>query len=67
MTGTLLNPGDELDATVQSVTPFGLLVRTDAGVPGLIRGARATSGATVRLRVVEYDAVEARFSATLID
>lgn len=65
MAGTLLQPGDELDVVVKSAKPFGLLVQTDAGVSGLVRGASARAGATVHVRVVEYDAVESRFSATL--
>ncbi|MBW8482627.1 hypothetical protein [Actinomadura parmotrematis] len=66
MTGTLLNAADEIDVVVVSVTPFALLVETESGVPGLVRGGGATAGATVRVRVVEYDATAMRFSATLI-
>lgn len=67
MAGNLLKPGDEIDAFVTFVKPFGLLVETDTGVPGLVRGANAEVGATVRVRVIEYDAVEPRFSAKLTE
>ena len=67
MPRNLLNPGDEIDAAVISTKPFGLLVRTTTGVPGLVRGATAAVGATVRLRVLDYDATESRFSAELAD
>ncbi|MBB5788934.1 hypothetical protein [Jiangella mangrovi] len=63
MTGTLPAAGDEIAATVTTVAPFGLLVVTDSGVPGLARDARADAGSTVRVRVTEYDAAERRFSA----
>ncbi|MCU7722633.1 hypothetical protein ODJ79_02790 [Actinoplanes sp. KI2] len=66
MTGTLLKPGDEIDVVVTSAKPFGLFVESDAGVPGLVRGGSAAVGATLRVRVVEFDAAAARFSATLI-
>ncbi|MEV6330646.1 hypothetical protein [Streptomyces sp. NPDC051909] len=67
MTGTLLNVGDEIDVVVTSAKPFGLLIESDSGVPGLVRGGRAAAGATVRVRVTEFDAVESRFSAMLVD
>jgi ribosomal protein S1 len=60
-----LKPGDETDAVVTTVTPFGVLVRTDAGVPGLVRGSADALGAVIHLRIVEFDAVEQRFSAEL--
>ncbi|MCL1871542.1 MAG: S1 RNA-binding domain-containing protein [Promicromonosporaceae bacterium] len=62
MTGTL-EPGDVLDVTVVRVTPFGVLVQTDAGVPGLVRAARADVGATLRVSVTDYDAEKSRFAA----
>ena len=48
-----------------AVTPFGVLVRTDAGVPGRVRSARDDVGAVLRLRVVEFDPDENRFSAVV--
>ena len=66
MTGNLLRPGDEIDAVVTMAKPFGLLVEADGRLTGLVRDANATVGATVRLRVVEYDAARSRFSATTI-
>ena len=65
MTHTSLSPGDEVDAVVTTVTPFGVFVRTDAGVPGLVRAAREDVGTRLHLRVVEFDADEQRFSATV--
>lgn len=65
MSGTLLKPGDETAATVTSAKPFGVLVETESGVPGLVRGAQAEVGAVLRLRVTEFDDVESRFSAAL--
>lgn len=35
-----LSPDEEVDAVVTNVTPFGVLVRTDVGLPGLVRGAK---------------------------
>jgi hypothetical protein len=58
-----LTPGDEVVAVVTTVTPFGVLVRTDTGVPGLVRAARDDVGTVLRLRVVEFDPGEHRFSA----
>jgi ribosomal protein S1 len=67
MTGNLLNPGDEIDVVVKFAKPFGLLVQSGSGVPGLVRGASAEVGVTVRVRVIEYDATESRFSAKLAE
>ncbi|WP_030457152.1 hypothetical protein [Herbidospora cretacea] len=67
MTGTLLNAGDEIDVVVTSAKPFGLFVESDSGVPGLVRGGDAAVGATLRVRVIEFDTAERRFSATLVD
>ena len=66
MTGTLLKPGDEIDVVVRSAKPVGLFDESDAGVPGLVRAASAAVGATLRVRVIEFDAVESRFSAMLL-
>ena len=65
MTGTLLKPGDEIDVVVRSAKPFGLFVESGAGVAGLVRGGSAAVGVTLRVRVVEFDAVASRFSAVL--
>ncbi|HVN11306.1 MAG TPA: hypothetical protein VMT69_04380 [Kineosporiaceae bacterium] len=46
-----------------TVTPFGVLVQTDAGVAGLVRGPRDAVGSPLHLRVLEYDDVQHRFSA----
>jgi ribosomal protein S1 len=60
-----LHHGDDVDAVVTTVTPFGVLVQTDDGVPGLVRGARNAVGTPVHLHVLEYDDVQHRFSAEL--
>ena len=65
MAETLLESGDEIDVVVTHAKPFGLFVETDTGLSGLVRGAHAAPGATLRVRVLEYDAIESRFSATL--
>ncbi|MBB6549660.1 hypothetical protein [Nonomuraea rubra] len=67
MTGTLLNAGDEIEVVVTFAKPFGLFVESDSGVRGLVRGGGAVTGATVRVRVIEFDAAESRFSAKLAD
>jgi ribosomal protein S1 len=67
MAGILLKPGDEIDVVVTSAKPFGFFVESESGVHGLFRGGSATVGATVRVRVVEFDVAQSRFSATLID
>ncbi|MFD2762648.1 hypothetical protein [Micromonospora eburnea] len=48
--------------TVTKVLPFGVLVETPAGVPGLVRGARAEVGAVTTVRVHEFDGE--RFAAS---
>jgi ribosomal protein S1 len=63
MPQTPLSSGDEVDAVVTTVAPFGVLVRTPAGVPGLVLGAADAVGQVVHLRVVEFDATRQRFSA----
>lgn len=65
MTGTLLKPGDEITVVVKSAKPFALFVESDSGLSGLVRGGSAAVGATLRVRVVEFDTAESRFSATL--
>jgi hypothetical protein len=42
-----------------------VLVETESGVPGLVRGVTRDAGATVRVGVVERDDVEGRFAALL--
>ena len=63
MTRIPLEPGDDVDAVVTTVAPFGVLVRTDDGVPGLVRGLDEAVGTVVHLRVVAYDDEQHRFSA----
>lgn len=67
MAGTLLKAGDEIDVVVTSVKPFGLFVQSASGVQGLVRGGTAAAGATVHVRVIEFDDAESRFSAVLVD
>jgi hypothetical protein len=66
MTGTLLNAGDEIDVVVTSVKPFALFVESDSGARGLVRGGGAAVGTMVRVRLIEFDAAESRFSAQLV-
>lgn len=66
MAEILLNPGDELEATVTSSKPFGVFVTSELGVPGLVKGARADVGTTLHVRVNEFDVESTQFSATLI-
>ena len=66
MTGTLLKPGDEIDVVVKSAKPFGLFVESDTGLSGLVRGGSAAVGATLRVRVIEFDAAVSRFRAMLL-
>ena len=61
----LPSEGDVIDVTVVASKPFGLFVTTDSGATGLVRGARAADGDVVRVRVLESDDVESRFSAVL--
>lgn len=66
MPGTLPHDGDEIVVTVTDTKPFGAFVVSQSGVPGLVRGAQAAVGTTVRVRVIESDDVEHRFAATLV-
>jgi len=55
--------GDVIDVVIAKVLPFGALVETGSGVPGLVRGAVGDIGATLRVEVVDVDEAEHRFSA----
>ena len=66
MTPIPLSSGDELDVVIDEVLPFGALVRTASGAPGLVRrdvDDVGDVGTTVRVEVVDVDQAEARFSA----
>ena len=65
VTHTPLGPGDDVDAVVTAVTPFGVFVRTETGLAGLVRAARDDVGTLLHLRVLEFDPDERRFSATV--
>jgi predicted RNA-binding protein with RPS1 domain len=58
-----MREGDVVAATVTKVLPFGVLVETPAGVPGLVRRARIEAGTLVDVRVSEFDGQ--RFAAVL--
>ncbi|HWO64324.1 MAG TPA: hypothetical protein VNO31_30255 [Umezawaea sp.] len=58
---TPMQTGDVIAVSVTKVLPFGVLVETPAGVPGLVRSATAEVGQVVDVRVVEFDG--RRFSA----
>ncbi len=63
MTKLPLSPGEELSVVVTTVAPFGVLVRTDAGLNGLVPGEHVPVGTVLRVRVVDVDAEHERFSA----
>ena len=65
MSTPVLHAGEVVDAVVTAVTPFGVFVRTESGIPGLVRGERREVDAVLRLRVVEFDAEQHRFNATV--
>ena len=65
MTRVPLNSGDVIDVAIAKVLPFGALVESGAGVPGLVRGAVGDIGATLRGEGVDVDETEHRFSARL--
>jgi predicted RNA-binding protein with RPS1 domain len=54
-----------IDVVIAKVVPFGALVETRSGMPGLVRGAVGDIGATLRVEVVSVDEAEQRFSARL--
>ena len=64
MTRIPLSSGDVVDVVITKVLPFGALVDTGSGVPGLVRGAVGDAGAMLRVEVVDIDEAE-RFSARL--
>ena len=65
LTDIPLSPGDEIDVVVTTVAPFGVLVQTGAGFDGLVHGGHASVGAALRVRVLEVDAEQRRFSAEM--
>jgi predicted RNA-binding protein with RPS1 domain len=65
MTRVPLSSGDVVNVVITKVLPFGALVESGSGVPGLVRGAAGDVGASVRVEVVEVDTTEQRFSARL--
>jgi ribosomal protein S1 len=60
-----MQEGDLIEVTVTKSLPFGVLVESSAGMPGLVRGVTATIGETVRVRVVSYDTDRKRFHASM--
>ena len=60
-----LQPGDKIDVQVTKVLPFGVLVETDTGLAGLVRGANSAVGTSIRVEVVQYDNSDSRFSASM--
>ena len=59
---TPIHEGDVIAATVTKVLPFGVLVETSAGVPGLMRSGPVELGAVLSVRVDEFDGE--RFAAS---
>lgn len=66
MTAPSTRDGDLIEVTVTRNLPFGVFVESSAGVPGLVRGASAAIGQTMRVRVVSYDAERQRFHANTV-
>jgi predicted RNA-binding protein with RPS1 domain len=60
---TPMRIGEVIAVSVTKVLPFGVLVETPAGVPGLVRPATAEVGQVVNVRVAALDGQ--RFSAKL--
>ena len=65
MNAPSMHDGDLIEVTVTRNLPFGVLVESSAGVPGLIRGVTVAIGETVRVRVVSYDVDRQRFHPSL--
>ncbi len=65
MNPTALHPGDQLIARVTQRTPFGVLVETESGIPGLVLESTAEAGESLTVRVESFDAEKVRFSAVL--
>lgn len=66
LTAPSVRDGDLIEVTVTRNLPFGILVDTPAGVPGLVRGVTVAIGETVRVRVVSYDVGRQRFHASTV-
>lgn len=66
MNSTALRPGDELVARVTSRTPFGVLVESESGIPGLVLGSSARPGDSLTVRVETFDVEKVRFSAVQV-
>jgi len=63
MDSAALRPGDEIVARVTSRTPFGVLVESGSGIPGLVLASSAQPGDSLTVRVESFDAEKVRFSA----
>lgn len=66
LTAPSVRDGDLIEVTVTRNLPFGVLVETPAGVPGLVRGVTVAIGESVRVRVVSYDVDRQRFHASTV-
>lgn len=62
---TTLRPGDQLTARVTRRAPFGALVESESGIPGLVLNTSAKPGDSLTVRVESFDADKVRFSAVL--
>ncbi len=65
MNNTALRSGDQLVAHVTQHTPFGALVESESGIPGLVLESSAQAGETLTVRVESFDAEKVRFSAVV--
>ena len=58
-----MSVGDLVTARVTTVLPYGVLVESTTGVPGLVVGADADVDEPVRPKVTSVDVDKGRFSA----
>jgi ribosomal protein S1 len=65
MNTTTLRTGDQLVARVTQSTPFGALIESESGIPGLVLESSAQVGDTLTVRVESFDAEKVRFSAVV--
>jgi ribosomal protein S1 len=65
MSESTVKPGDTVRVTVTKVLPFGVLVETATGLPGLVKPVGPQRGDVVSVTVTAVDDDEHRFSGTL--
>ena len=65
MTDVPLKHGEAIDVVVTTVAPFGVIVQTETGLYGLVRGVSDPVGDAMHVRVLDVDADKHRFSAEM--